>query len=323
MITYSTFMNDISTIINRLRKNKKSRKSLIKSEKTNAYRLYDRDIPEYPFIIDVYGNMAIIYEKGKKITDKTPELYQVQQKHKQEIQEAIQEVLELEKKNILFKIREQQKGKSQYTKNSRVNQYYTVHENEMNFLVNLTDYLDTGLFLDHRPLRKWIKSESKNKKVLNLFSYTGSISVAAALGGGKVTTIDMSKTYLNWAIQNFEKNNIDSSSHEFIQADALQYLSHDLEGVFDIIILDPPSFSNSKRMEQIFDVQEDHGELIEKLMHHLSQNGVLYFSNNFRKFSLNQDIREKYNIADISKRSIPLDFRDQKIHVCYKITHKS
>ena len=313
------FMKDLSTILNRLRKNIKSRKSLVKSAKLTAYRLYEKDIPEYPYIIDLFNEYALVYEKGKRLSEDDESEVEIRTIHQDHIREALIQLLNLDERDIIFKTRQKQKGKEQYNKISRRSEYITVQENGMKFLVNMLDYLDPGLFLDHRPLRKIIKDSSAGKSVLNLFAYTGSISIAAALGGAKTTTIDMSNTYLTWAEDNFAENDINVRDHHFIQADVTQFLATPLAEKFDIIILDPPSFSNSKRMDDVFDVQRDHGKMVHNLMKSLNANGVLYFSNNYRKFKLDEDILEMYQIKDITKKSIPMDFRDLKIHVCYEL----
>ncbi|MFT6630953.1 MAG: 23S rRNA (cytosine1962-C5)-methyltransferase/23S rRNA (guanine2445-N2)-methyltransferase [Bacteriovoracaceae bacterium] len=315
-------MKDSSIILNRLRKNLKNRKNLVKNSKLTAYRLYEKDIPEYPYIIDIYNEYAVVYEKGKRIDEDDEEILALQREHQKHIEEALDEVLNIPMLKVIFKKRQKQKGSSQYNKICKKDEYFPVNENGMKFLVNLFDYLDTGLFLDHRPLRKMIKDSSLKKKVLNLFSYTGSISVAAAMGGGKVTTIDMSKTYMDWAVENFWENQIDPEMHTFIQTDVIQYLEAPLKEKYDIIILDPPSFSNSKRMQDVFDIQEDHGWMIRNLMKSLTPTGVLYFSNNFRKFKLDEEILTSFEIKDITKKSIPMDFRDLKIHVCFELRNK-
>lgn len=311
-------MTDSSIIINRLRKNLKIRKSLVKSLKTEAYRLYEKDIPEYPFIIDVYKDQVVIYEKGKKFHEDETEQILNARLHKKEIISAIEEIFNIPLDQIIFKERFKKEGKVQYEKFSRKNHFFEIQEDKCKFLINLHDYLDTGLFLDHRPLRSILLKESSGKSVLNLFAYTGSLSVASAIGGGVVTTVDMSKTYLEWAQENFKINEIDSPIHKFTHADATNYIMN-LENQFDIIILDPPSFSNSKRMEDTFDVQRDHFKLIDRLMKNLNENGTLYFSNNNRKFKLDPLLKDLYKVSDISERTIPKDFRDLKIHCCFKI----
>lgn len=315
-------MKEISSLTNRLKKNYKQRKPKLSQYNITAYRLYEKDIPEYPYIVDIYNQSAVIYEKGKNIKN-DPELQQKQAETQNALKLALQDILKISASNIIFKQRSIQKGLQQYEKLGRNPNTIIIKEGPAKFYVNLKNYLDTGLFLDHRPLRHLIFKSAKAKKVLNLFSYTGSISVAAALGGAKnVTTIDMSKTYLNWAQENFELNGLPLVQHDFFQADIVSYLQDEIKDQFDIIILDPPSFSNSKRMEDDFSIQNDHEWMLNKLMQYLSKDGILYFSNNFRKFKLSEDIKEKYLVKDISKETIPFDFKDPKIHVCFKLTHK-
>jgi 23S rRNA (cytosine1962-C5)-methyltransferase len=311
-------MENNSIIHNRLKKNHKKLKSWLKQESIEAYRLYEKDIPEYPYIVDIYKNYAVIYEKGKKLEEDELNL---RQKHLNQVFDAIKSILDIDETKIVLKKREVQKGKFQYEKEDDEDQRFVVREGKAQFYVNLYDYLDTGLFLDHRPLRKIINKEAKSKKVLNLFAYTGSISIAAALGGGHVTTVDMSKTYINWAYDNFRLNNIQFSAHSFIAKNAFDFLKEDQQK-YDIIVLDPPSFSNSKRMDGTFDVQRDHLGLIDLCMNRLADNGKLYFSNNFRKFKMDNSVLEKYLVKDITKISIPRDFRDDKIHCCFEIMAK-
>lgn len=313
-------MNQNSIILNRLIKNLKKRKSLTKNN-VNAYRLYGKDIPEIPFIIDIYSNNAVIYEKGIRLDKENFEQQSKRLKNIEDIKSSIKKILNINEDNIFFKERIVQKGKNQYTPESKSNEFITVNENNLKFLVNLKDYLDTGLFLDHRPLRQIISKTKDKKTALNLFSYTGSLSVAAAFAGLKVTTVDMSKTYIDWAKENFKLNELDTSSHTFIQQDVLSYLEGDF-GSFDIIILDPPSFSNSKRMTKSFNIQDDHTYLIKKLAKNLKEDGTLYFSNNYRDFKLNNEIYNAFDVQDITKASIPSDFRDPKIHHCFVIRNK-
>ena len=315
-------MKESSIFFNRLRKNLKIRKNLVKKSELTAYRLYEKDIPEYPYIIDIFGDYAIVYEKGKRIYDDNLEDIDIQVEHQQDILEALIAVMAFDEENIIFKTRKVQRGNDQYEKINRHEEFFTVTENDMKFLINVHDYLDPGLYLDHRPLREIIRNSSEGKKVLNLFAYTGSISVAAALGGGLTTTIDMSNTYLSWAEDNFAENNIELKKHHFLQEDITKLLMDPLDEKFDMIILDPPSFSNSKRMEDIFDVQRDHYVMVKNLMKSLTPNGVLYFSNNYRKFKLDEHILENYQVKDITLKTIPKDFRDLKIHVCFEIRLK-
>ncbi len=308
-------MKNTSIIANRMAKNLKKLKKWLDRESIQAYRLYDRDIPEYPYIVDIYSDYALVYERGKKLED---DEHSLRAKHMGEVYNAIKDVLGISEERIILKKREVQKGTFQYEKNDDEDERITVKERKFLYHINLYDYLDTGLFLDHRPLRNIIYKDSKNKKVLNLFAYTGSISVAAAMGGAHVTTVDMSNTYLNWAKDNFRLNHIQFSSHSFVKANTFDFLRSD-QDKYDIIICDPPSFSNSKSMDGTFDVGRDHAGLILMCMNRLKDDGILYFSNNLRSFRMDKEILEKYKVKDITLKSIPQDFRDLKIHTCFEI----
>ena len=311
-------MEEKTTLRNRLLKNRKRLKKWLAQNNIEAYRLYDKDIPQYPYIVDIYKDSAIVWEKGKRLED-TRENESKKRQHRSDIIEALVEDLSISKDNIHLKLREKKKGKEQYETLERKQKLNVVNENGCLFKVNLTDYLDSGLFLDHRPLRKTIKETIKEKRFLNLFCYTGAFSAAAALGGGKTTSVDMSKTYLNWAKDNFRLNGLPVQESAFVHSDVFEYLKNDKKE-YDVILCDPPSFSNSKRMEGSFDVQRDHGGLVRLCMERLAPGGTLYFSNNFRKFKLDSDIGELFKVKDISLKTIPLDFSDLKIHKCYQIT---
>lgn len=300
-------------IFNRLQKNYKKLKKWSNRLGIDAYRLYDRDIPEYPYIVDLYGDQIVVFERTHYEIDAH------KGHHREHLLEALAQLLNCKITDIIFKERRRMSENEQYTKQARTNKTMLIKEHQAKFLVNLQDYLDTGLFLDHRPMRQIIFKEAKDKKMLNLFSYTGSISVMAALGGGTVTSVDMSSTYMQWAKDNFKENGIDTSKHFFVNENALEFLEENNEK-FDLIFLDPPTFSNSKRMEESFDVERDQVMLIDLVMNHLDQDGVLYFSNNKRKFRLDDVIKKEYNVSDITPRTIPEDFHDQSIHNCFKIT---
>jgi 23S rRNA (cytosine1962-C5)-methyltransferase/23S rRNA (guanine2445-N2)-methyltransferase / 23S rRNA (guanine2069-N7)-methyltransferase len=229
--------------------------------------------------------------------------------------------LNFPEEKVIIKSRSRQKGATQYSKLEEKNEYISVKEHQASFLVNLHDYLDTGLFMDHRPLRQIVYKSSKDKKILNLFSYTGAISVMAALGGAKqVTSVDLSATYQEWARKNFEHNNIPVSAHNFLTISALEHLEKASQR-FDIIILDPPTFSNSKKMDDDFEVEKDQVFLVKHCLRLLAPDGVLYFSNNKRRFKLDPEVIKMAKIEDITLKTIPEDYRDQKIHHCFKITH--
>lgn len=308
-----------ASLKNRLIKNQKKLKTYLSKNGIEAYRLYNKDIPEYPYLIDIYGDKAVIYEQGKKLSE---EEIQTRLNHQKDIEDVIKEVLGISPGQQFFKLREKQKGNEQYRPlDPGSNDFFPVHEGSFKFLVNLERYLDTGLFLDHRPLRQFLLQNSQGKEVLNLFSYTGSLSVAAAMGGGTVTTIDMSNTYLQWAYENFLLNHIDPKKHVFYQADVLKEvkLRKEKNERFDIVLLDPPSFSNSKRMEEDLDIERDHPILIRDCMDLLKEKGTLYFSTNKRKFQLHPIISQHYRVKEISHWTIPLDFHHSDIHRSFTI----
>ena len=313
---------DSQPIKNRLQKNFKKLKTYLQKNGVEAYRIYNKDIPEYPYQIDIYGPDAVIYEQGKRLSDEDSPL---REQHQKDIEVAIQEVFNIHPDRQHFKIRQKQKGNEQYKALSGSNDYFTVNEGSFRFLVNLERYLDTGLFLDHRPLRQFLLNNCQGKKVLNLFSYTCSLSVAAAKGGATVASIDMSRTYLDWGMENFELNGLDPKEHKFVQADVLKELVVMIEaGVkFDMILLDPPSFSNSKRMEDDLDIERDHPLMIRDCMKLLKDDGTLYFSTNKRKFEIHHIISSQYDCKEISQWTIPQDFHQSYIHQAYTIKKKA
>ncbi len=303
-------------IKNRLEKNLKKLKPWSERHKIEAYRLYDRDIPEFPFIVDVYKDHYLVHDKSDSLLDR-------EKNHLPLVIQALKEIFKCSDDKIVLKKRERQEGLKQYEKLGEKSETFTVCETQAVLIVNLYDYLDTGLFLDHRPMRQKIFKTAKDKKFLNLFCYTGSVSVFAALGGAKTTSVDMSQTYLNWAQDNFMLNNIDLGEHSFINSNVLEWLKIEkFKRKFDVIFLDPPTFSNSKKMEDSFEVERDQEFLVDSCMMMLNPGGVLYFSNNKRKFKLAPSIMSKYSILDKTEESIPQDFHDKKIHNCFEIRPK-
>ena len=288
-----------------------------------CFRVYDHDLPEFPFCIEFYGDKLYVAEYKRRHNMSEEEHDEWMEKSL----EVICEILSVSRENIFLKLRQRKPGRlGQYQKFDEVQHEFVVEENGLNFLVNLSDYLDTGLFLDHRLTRERVKSESKDKKVLNLFAYTGSFSVYAAAGGAsEIVTVDLSKTYLSWAEKNFNLNNFpvnDSPSvngGKFIHADVLQYLKTAPPGYFDLIIMDPPTFSNSKRMEDFLDIQRDHVELINNCMAILKPGGILYFSTNFRRFILDRENIKAVSVKDITKATTPFDFEGKLFRCCYRI----
>ncbi|HRJ53729.1 MAG TPA: bifunctional 23S rRNA (guanine(2069)-N(7))-methyltransferase RlmK/23S rRNA (guanine(2445)-N(2))-methyltransferase RlmL [Candidatus Thiothrix moscowensis] len=312
------FADDLA---NRIGKNLRKLKPFIKRGHTNAYRVYDADIPEYAIAVDRYADWLHVqeYAPPKTIDEKT-----AQQRLEQALM-TLPEALGVRPDHIVLKQRKQQKGRNQYEKQGRAEQALTVSEYGVKLKVNLTDYLDTGLFLDHRPMRYWMQQHASGKAVLNLFCYTGTVSVHAAVGGAtRVDSVDMSATYLDWAEDNFALNGLrlDPYKYRFVQANALEWLER-CKSRYDLIFLDPPTFSNSKRMDDVFDVQRDHVQLIRDCMRLLEKDGTLVFSNNFRKFKLDPGIERAYAVQDYRLQSLPEDFqRDPKIHGCWLIRHK-
>ena len=314
-------MSDITAFANRLGKNAKHQLKWARRHSIEAWRLYDRDIPQYPFAVDVYGGQIHLqeYDTGWLMQ---PEEYET---WLDDVLEAISFVTGFAPEQIHLKRRERQKGTQQYEKTGKSSEDFIISENGRRFWVNLDKYLDTGLFLDHRNTRKKVGDSAQGKRFLNLFSYTGSFTVYAATGGSiSSETVDLSNTYLDWAKRNFELNGIDSDAHKIVRADVFQYLKNaEAEGKkFDLIVMDPPSFSNSKKMLDILDIQRDQMTLINGAMKLLASDGLMYFSNNLRSFELNPEVSEKYAVKDVTKQSVPDDFRNKKIHQCWEIRHK-
>ncbi|WP_096085963.1 bifunctional 23S rRNA (guanine(2069)-N(7))-methyltransferase RlmK/23S rRNA (guanine(2445)-N(2))-methyltransferase RlmL [Agaribacterium haliotis] len=308
-------------LANRLRKNLNKLKSWLKTSGIEAYRVYDADLPEYSSAIDVYGDYLHIQEYQ---APSSVDARKAKQRLHMTVAAAAQ-VFAMDRAHISLKTRQRNRGQEQYEKLGALDEqdFFTVREGKAKLKVNLKAYLDTGLFLDHRPLRLRLADEAQGKEFLNLFCYTASASVHAALGGAKATTsVDMSNTYLDWAQKNFELNRLNESKHELVRADVMHWLGQCRRG-YDLIMLDPPSFSNSKKMAQSFDVQRDHVFLLKRCMELLKPGGVLYFSNNLRSFKLSDEILTAYRVEDISRQSIDKDFaRNSKIHRCFRLEQK-
>jgi 23S rRNA (cytosine1962-C5)-methyltransferase len=284
----------------------------------SCYRVYDQDLPEFPLCIELYGDLVCLaeFKRHHGMTD---------EEHEQWLDDSIKvigEVLQIPPENIYVRQRQRKAGRQgQYEKLNSEQQFFIIEENGLKFRVNLTDYLDTGLFLDHRITRSTVRQESEGKVVLNLFCYTGSFSVYAAAGGASsVYSVDLSKTYLGWAEQNFEINGLlDRNRHHFIHADVMQYLDELPAGKFDIVIMDPPTFSNSKRMKDFLDIQRDHAQLINKALGAMKSGGVLYFSTNSRKFRLQEEQIRSKSVRDITRATTPFDFQGKLFRYCFRI----
>ncbi len=305
---------------NRLRKNMKKLEKWARQEGIACYRLYDADLPEYNVAVDRYGEWVVVQEYAPPKTIDTAKARQ----RLFDVIGATLSVLELPANRLVLKTRERQKGKNQYQKLGEKGDFFEVQEYNARLLVNLTDYLDTGLFLDHRIARHMLGKMSKDKDFLNLFSYTGSASVHAGLGGARsTTTVDMSRTYLEWAERNLRLNGLTGRQHRLMQADCLSWLRESDE-TFDLIFIDPPTFSNSKRMEEDFDVQRDHIMLMRNLKRLLRAGGTVMFSNNKRGFKMDLEGLASLGLKaqDITQKTLSQDFaRNRQIHNCWLITH--
>ncbi|MBE5202269.1 bifunctional 23S rRNA (guanine(2069)-N(7))-methyltransferase RlmK/23S rRNA (guanine(2445)-N(2))-methyltransferase RlmL [Pectobacterium quasiaquaticum] len=305
---------------NRLRKNLRKLEKWAKQQGIECYRLYDADLPEYNVAVDRYGSWVVVQEYAPPKTIDA-------QKARQRLFDVINatlSVLELPSNRLVLKTRERQKGKNQYEKLAQKGDFLLMEEFGAKLWVNLTDYLDTGLFLDHRIARKMLGEMSRGKDFLNLFAYTGTASVHAGLGGARsTTTVDMSRTYLEWAEKNLRVNGLTGRQHRLIQADCLSWL-HNANEQFDVIFIDPPTFSNSKRMEESFDVQRDHLALMKDLKRLLRRGGTIMFSNNKRGFQMDTAglTALGLNAKEITAQTQSQDFaRNRQIHNCWLLTH--
>ena len=290
----------------------------------SCYRVYDHDLPEFPFCIELYEDKLYVaeYKRYHGLDDAAHDLWM------ENSLEVMMEILPVTKENIFLKLRQRKPGRlGQYQKYDEQQHEFIVKENGLRFIVNLADYLDTGLFLDHRTTRQMVRQQSAGKKILNLFAYTGSFSVYAAAGGAEeVVTVDLSKTYLSWAEKNFRLNDFSVSGPgekgigSFVHADVLQFLGTVPGNYFDIIVMDPPTFSNSKRMEDFLDIQRDHAKMINDCLNALIPGGLLYFSTNSRKFVLEEEKIKASSIKDITKATTPFDFEGKLFRWCYLVS---
>jgi 23S rRNA (cytosine1962-C5)-methyltransferase len=305
---------------NRLLKVYKHRSKLAQRQGITCYRVYDHDLPEFPFSIELYGDKVYVAEYLRRhgMDEEEHELWL------DECLKVISKILSVDIEHIYVRQRRRHSHRSQqqYEKKSEQKEFFTVEENSLKFLVNLTDYVDTGLFLDHRITRQMVREQSADKRVLNLFCYTGSFSIYAAAGGaGSITSVDLSKTYLGWAEDNFKLNHFTGKDkYHFVHADVKQYLKTLKPNSFDLVIMDPPTFSNSKRMNDFLDIQRDHVELLNDVLAATTKGGIVYFSTNFTKFVLDAEKINASNIKDITKATTPFDFEGKLKRWCYRIT---
>jgi len=307
----------LQSFANRLQKVNRHISKWARRQGITCFRIYDLDMPEFPFCIDRYGEYLHIaeYKAGHKMSDEEHDVWL------QECMDTIAVTLNVLPENIYLKERRRLSRRTeQYEKVSEESKFIIAEEQGLKFKVNLTDYLDTGLFLDHRPLRKTFREEAKDKRVLNLFSYTGAFSVYAADGGAAaVTTVDLSKTYLQWAQENMELNGLMNDEHTFIQSDVMLFLKQEPTALYDLVFVDPPAFSNSKRLKGTWDTQRDHATMLFYILKQVKPGGVIYFSNNLRSFEPQFENLKASSIKDISLQTIPEDFRNKQIHYCYRI----
>lgn len=298
-------------LANRLRKRARHLRRWARREGVSCYRLYDRDIPEIPLSVDWYeGRLHIAH-------------YQRRRDHGEAwisaMVEAAGEAMSVPRDRIHVKERRRQRGAAQYERVDRSEERFVVREGDCRFLVNLRDYLDTGLFLDHRLTRARVAGEARGARFLNLFCYTGAFTVHAAAGGARETvSVDMSRTYLDWARDNLALNGFRGAAHHLVRADVLAYLREARPG-FDLAVLDPPTFSNSKKMRDVLDIQRDHAGLVNGTLALLRPGGVLYFSTGARRFQLDQARIRASAIDDITAQTIPEDFRGQRPHRCWRM----
>ena len=308
-------------VANRLRKNLKALRPWREREGVDCFRAYDADIPEYACAVDVYtttGDDTWLHVQEYAAPADIPEA--TTRKRLNELLAAVREVFEVPKERVAVKTRSTGKGGSKYGNLDHRGEFLRVSEGAATLQVNLFDYLDTGLFLDHRPLRARMALESRGKHFLNLFCYTGVATVQAAVqGAAQTTSVDLSATYLEWLAENLRENSIGGTRHRIAQADALKWLEAD-QGEYDVVFCDPPTFSNSKRADD-FDVQRDHVRLLRAAVARLADGGVLYFSNNFRRFKLDEAALADFaSLEDISPSTIPPDFaRNPRIHRAWRL----
>ena len=305
---------------NRLKKVDRLISKQAKREGISCFRMYDRDLPEFPLIIDRYKDHVLIteYRSNHRLSEEEYEAWL-----DSSIQ-TIKEKLQVSDELLHIKERKRKEGRTdQYQRLDAQRAFITVQEGGLQFLVNLNDYLDTGLFLDHRITRDKVRKESKGKRVLNLFAYTGSFSVYAASGGAQeVITVDLSNTYLQWAKENMVLNGFSGEQYRYVRADVLQWLNDCPAASVDLIVLDPPTFSNSKMMKTILDIQEMHVDLINTCLSKLRIGGVIFFSTNARKFQLDAD-HILGTIEDITAATTPFDFKGKFLRWCYRISTSS
>lgn len=306
-------------LANRLRKRQRHLRKWARRRGITCYRLYERDIPDQPLVIDWYDGEVVVwaYERRKDETKEQDRAWL------DAALAATREALELTPEQVFVKRRSRQKGEAQYGRLGDAGHVRVVEEGGLHFEVNLSDYLDTGLFLDHRITRGRVRDEAEGKDFLNLFAYTGSFSVYAAAGGAHRTrTVDMSATYCDWAKRNLALNGFEpGGEHRVLRHDCLRFLEGAAERPerYDLIVCDPPTFSTSKRMREAFSVSRHAGFLLARCHELLRPGGVLYFSCNERSFALPEGGLAPFEVTDVTRPTIPEDFRDERVHRCWRM----
>jgi 23S rRNA (guanine2445-N2)-methyltransferase / 23S rRNA (guanine2069-N7)-methyltransferase len=306
--------------VNRLRKNMKKLLKWAEKEGISCFRVYDRDLPDYNISIDLYEKWVHVQEYAPPASV-DPNLAKTRLSH---ALQGVRDLLGVKRERIFIKTRRRQKGSDQYQQRESSGKMYEVREGDCSFLVNFTDYLDTGLFLDSRPIRLRIAREAGGKRFLNLFGYSGTATVHAAMAGAlTTTTVDLSANYLRWTRMNLNLNGFAEFGHSTVKADCLQWLGEN-RSTYDLIYVDPPTFSNTKKDKRVFDIQRDHVRLLKLAMAKLESGGLLFFSTNFRKFCLDSEIGNLFVTRDISQDTIPFDFnRNPHIHKCWELRKRA
>ena len=305
----------LDAFINRLQKNARHWGKWARRRGIECYRIYDRDIPEFAYIVDRYGERVHlqVYSRGAAGDGTGADEVAA-------LRAAVAEGLQLDVERIALKVRAQRAAGEQHEKTGARGEDFVVHEGALRFLVNLDAYLDTGLFLDHRETRAMVAAEARGRRMLNLFCYTASFTVhAASAGASESLSLDLSNTYLEWARRNLALNGIDLRAHQLQRADVMAWLEQAaMPASFDLIVLDPPAFSTSKSMVGVLDIQRDHPLLLDRCAGLLAPGGVLYFSTNLRSFRLDT-IPASLHGEEISARTVPEDFRNRRIHRCWRL----